>query len=476
MTLSKRQIQHISCAVMLSVAACLSLQLFAQERTDVQDDNGKWTYLFNGKDLSGWQRINGEAPFEVVNGLIIGTSIENTPNTFLRTEALYDDFILEYDIWVDNGVNSGVQIRSNTVDDYRNGVVHGYQVETDTSARAYTGGIYDEQRRGWIYPVAHQAARDAFIKGGWNNIRVEAIGSSIKTWLNGQQVTRLVDELTDTGFIALQVHSVWRDSKVGGKFRWRNIRIMTDALEQYTWPDDPKVREISYLDNRLTAWEKRKGFRFLFDGETSKGWRGAKLESFPSSGWAIEDGVLRVEASDGKESSGPGDIITLEKFSNFELLIDFKITAGANSGIKYFVDPELNTAAGSAIGLEYQILDDAKHPDAKNGVNGNRTLASLYDLISAENLTDKTSSKERYVRGPGKWNRARIVVKGDHVEHWLNGHKMLEFERNSQLFSALVAYSKYKDWPNFGRIPEGHILLQDHGDEVHFKNIKIREF
>nr|WP_206663228.1 DUF1080 domain-containing protein [Ningiella ruwaisensis] len=442
----------------------------------MQSDKGNWQPLFNGKDFDGWQKINGEADYLIEDGVIVGVSKLNTPNTFLRTEKTYSDFILEYDIWVDNNLNSGVQIRSNTDPDYRNGVVHGYQVEADPSPRAFTAGIYDEQRRGWIYPVTeNKNAKHAFINGGWNTIRVEAIGNSIKTWLNGHMITRLVDDATAQGFIALQVHSIREASQEGAKVRWRNLRIMTDDLEANQWPNDPDVREISYLTNTLTDWEKRHGYRLLFNGESSEGWMGAKLDDFPKSGWTIKDGILSVEETDGGESTGPGDIITEQKFSNFELHVDFKYTEGANSGIKYFVDPELNKGPGSAIGLEFQILDDEKHPDAKNGVAGNRTLASLYDLITAENLSHDNSSKQRYAKGPGEWNRARVVVKDGKIEHWLNNVKMVEFDRNSQMFTALVNYSKYKDWPNFGRLPQGHILLQDHGNLVHFKNIKIKE-
>lgn len=165
--------------------------------------------------------------------------------------------------------------------------------------------------------------------------------------------------------------------------------------------------------------------------------------------------------------------MTTDSYSDFELSVDFMITEGANSGIKYFVDPTLNTGEGSAIGLEFQILDDEKHPDAKEGKNGNRTIGSLYDLIRAEN---KDSSRGKNFKGVGQWNNARILVKGGHVEHWLNQVKVVEYDRFSQLFAALVEKSKYEKWEKFGRLPEGRILLQDHGDRVSFRSIKIREF
>ena len=147
--------------------------------------------------------------------------------------------------------------------------------------------------------------------------------------------------------------------------------------------------------------------------------------------------------------------------------LDFKLTKGANSGIKYFVDTDINKGPGSSIGLEYQILDDENHPDARLGNHeGSRTLASLYDLIKVD--------PDKPVNPVGEWNHARIVSRDNHVEHWLNGMKVLEYERKSDSYKKLVAESKYKVWPNFGEADQGHILLQDHGDRVAFKNIKIR--
>ena len=184
--------------------------------------------------------------------------------------------------------------------------------------------------------------------------------------------------------------------------------------------------------------------------------------------------MLTVLKGGGGESVNGGDILTVEEFGNFELEIDFKFTEGANSGIKYFVDTGMNRGAGSAIGCEYQILDDDVHPDSRQGTAGNRTLASLYDLIPADAAfyaPDESTPKRvnKY-----DWNRARITVNGNHVEHYLNGIKVVGYERRSQTWRALVARSKYVIWPNFGEAEKGHILLQDHGDEVHFRNIKIK--
>jgi sugar phosphate isomerase/epimerase len=222
-------------------------------------------------------------------------------------------------------------------------------------------------------------------------------------------------------------------------------------------------------DNTLTPQETGEGWKLLWDGKTTDGWRGAKIATFPAHGWSVENGVLRVHKSSGAESTNGGDIVTTRKYKNFILKVDFKITKGANSGIKYFVDPDLNKGEGSAIGCEFQLLDDNHHPDAKLGVKGNRTLGSLYDLIPPDR------SDKAYRFDENSFNTATVIVEGNRVQHYLNGVKLIEYVRNTQEFNALVAYSKYAGWPDFGNAAQGHILLQDHGDEVFFKNIKIKE-
>lgn len=444
--------------------SCMSLSVLAQ---------AKWEPLFNGKNFKGWTKLNGEAEYKIEDGAIVGVSKMGTPNTFLATKKQYADFILEFEFKVDNGLNSGVQLRSASRKEYNNGRVHGYQFEIDPSPRAWTGGLYDEARSGWLYSLTDPASKAAFRAGEWNKARVEAVGQNIRTWVNDIPCTNLLDPQSASGFIALQVHSIGNKKELEGKqVCWRNIRICTEGLEQEVYPKSRRAAEINRLDNVLSEQEQREGWQLLWDGKSTDGWRGAKLGTFPQHGWVIENGVLKVKKSDGKESANGGDIVTIKKYRNFELKVDFKLTQGANSGIKYFVNTDWNKGEGSSIGCEFQILDDARHPDAKLGVLGNRKLGSLYDLIPAP--TDKFLYPIRG-REYGGYNTALIKVHGNHVEHWLNGVKLLEYERNTDMWQALVNYSKYQKWSGFGCSETGNILLQDHGDEVWFKNIKIKE-
>jgi hypothetical protein len=227
------------------------------------------------------------------------------------------------------------------------------------------------------------------------------------------------------------------------------------------------VYVVNFVPNTLTTYEKQNGWKLLFDGKTSNGWRGAYLKTFPVKDWIIKDGTITVLDSGGEQGGQGGDVVTTNEYKAFDLSFEFKLTPGANSGVKYFVTlSEHNT--GSAIGLEFQVLDDSLHPDAKLGRNGDRTLASLYDLIPS-------NKPQSVIRPIGEWNIGRVVVYPDNrVEHYLNGIKVLEYVRGSKDYRDLVAESKYKIWKNFGEASQGHILLQDHGNTVSFRSIKIK--
>jgi hypothetical protein len=444
--------------ILLAVALFSAAPAFAQQNTG-------WKNLFNNKDLSGWKQLGGKATYAVSGGAIVGTTVPGEPNSFLATNVNYKDFILELELMVDTPMNSGIQIRSESNPDYRNGVVHGYQVEVDPSDRQWSGGLYDEQRRGWLYPLElNPAGKTAFKNGQWNKYRIEAIGNSIRIWVNGKPTSNVVDAVTPSGFIALQVHSIGKEEKAGKQVRWRNIRIQTANLK--ATPND-KIFVANFVPNTVSSQEKAEGYRLLWDGKTTNGWIGAYKTTFPKSGWQIKDGELSVEPSNGAESTNGGDVVTVDQFSAFELKFDFKLTEGANSGLKYFVTLSENNK-GSAIGMEYQVLDDARHPDAKLGRNGNRTLASLYDLIPSKKIGNAN-------RKIGEWNQGLVrVYPNNKIEHWLNGFKVVEFTRGSNEFKAFVAGSKFKDIQNFGMASKGHILLQDHGNQVFFRSIKIK--
>ena len=458
--LSTSKMKKISLLLLLSgLALCLDAQK--------NSTKGNWISLFNGKDLTGWKQLNGHAKYTVKDGIIIGTTVNDEPNSFLATEKNYDDFILELEFKVEPNMNSGIQFRSESKADYNNGQVHGYQMEIDPSTRAWSGGIYDEGRRLWLYSLEYNdPAKKAFHNGEWNRYRIECIGNTVRTWVNGIPAAHLVDDLKTTGFIALQVHSIGKPEEAGRQIMWRNIRIQTANL---TPSPETGIFVVNLVANNISETEKKNGVKLLWNGQNTDGWRGAYNEKFPENGWKIENGLLRVMPSGGGESTNGGDIVTNAMYGAFELQFEFRLTDSANSGVKYFVT-EQEKNSGSAIGLEYQILDDSKHPDAVLGAVGNRTMASLYDLIPSI----KFGQAKRKI---GEWNRGMIRVYPDNrIEHFLNGYKVVEYTRGTPIFYALVARSKYVNWPNFGMAEKGRILLQDHGHAVDFKSIKIKEY
>ncbi|HEU4590115.1 MAG TPA: DUF1080 domain-containing protein [Steroidobacteraceae bacterium] len=421
--------------------------------------------LFDGKTLAGWKTLGGGADYQIVDGAIVGSSRPGVPNSFLVTEKEYGDFILDFDVRQDVGpTNSGVQFRSLSTPEFENGRVHGYQADIDPSERRWSGGIYEEAQRGWFYTgEMNPAARTLYEFGKWNHYRIEAIGPRLRVWINGQPAADVIDDATKSGFFGLQVHSIEKPEDAGRTTTWKNLLVQTRKLKRAP-PMGIFIR--NNLPNNLDAEEKAQGWRLLWDGRTPQGWHAAGGGPFPAKGWSLAGGALAVEPR-----GGGGDIVTDEQFGAFELQLEFKVPAGANSGVIYLLTAAHDPASNAPLGLEYQILDDERHPDAKLGIDGNRTLASLYDVLPRARLMTNVGIAPRI----DVWQHARIVARRDGtVEHWLNGVKVLEFNRNSDDFRAHVAAGKFRNTPGFGTAERGRILLQDHGDAVAYRSIKIR--
>ncbi len=339
------------------------------------EDDG-FVSLFDGQTLDGWKQLGGKAKYVVEDGTIVGSSVPNTSNSFLCTEKNYGDFILELEFKVDKELNSGVQIRSNSFADYHNGQVHGYQVEIDASPRAYSAGIYDEGRRGWLFDLKNnEPARKAFKQDQWNHYRIEAIGDSLKTWINGVPAADLIDWMTQTGFIGLQVHGV------GGRqdplqVRWRNIRI------------------------KDLGRSERKS---LFDGQTLKGWH-----TLPGGKWEVRDGVIlgTSEKSDPRH----GQLVSDKRYGDFTVRVKYKAVKG-NSGLYFRVD-KVDGPVG-VHGFQAEI-------DPTNDVGG------LYETGGRAWVSQPTLEQVKEYFKPGEWNEMSVSARGRRIVVHVNGHKSAE--------------------------------------------------
>jgi len=233
----------------------------------------------------------------------------------------------------------------------------------------------------------------------------------------------------------------------------------------FAWFAGFGIYPLSAQHNQLTADEKKQGWQLLFDGKTPRHWRAAYQKDFPKQGWVVRDGMLLGELAAGGESTDAGDIVTRETYQNFEFRFDWKLGKGGNSGVKYFVEERTPKPEGSVIGCEYQLIDDENYIYQGKHLPDKLKTAGLYDVYPATNKPAVAMDE---------WHQSRIVVNGSHVEHWLDGVKVLDYKRHTPEFRQAVAQSKFKDYAGFGETTKGHILLQDHGHTVAFRNLKIR--
>lgn len=395
------------CLLLISVS--INTSTHAQENAS---DDG-WEKLFNGKDLTGWHLLNGQHKVEVEDGVIVGTCIAGLPNGFLATKEEYGDFILELEIKADLLMhNSGIQFRSLSTDEYQDGRVHGYQAEVDITPQKWSGGIYDEARRGWLYILEDQdsPAKQAFKNNEWNRYRIEAIGNTNRIWVNGVPTAHLVDDETTKGFIALQLHGNSRPTVPHGDYqvRYRNIRIKTEIFDPSTYDDIPVV---NLIPNHVSGQEKHQNFSLLWDGKTINGW---KVVNGSAKNWKIENGVLTILSDDSNSESGV--LRTENEYDAFELKFDFK-----------------QHEEHAVIGIEFQ---------------GNQTeRKNTYGWLASKKAKDV-----------GEWNQGVIKVLPDgKVEYWLNGYLILEYNQGSNQQVAAP------------------IFLSDTGNQISYRSIKIRE-
>ena len=433
---------------------------------NISCQNDGWVEMFNGKDLSGWKKIGGNANYEVMDGEIVGISAANKYpfrdkaeqakltfkdypiNTFLMSEKAYSDFIVELELKVGN-MNGGIQFRSNSDPEYFNGLFHGYQSEVDPSERAWSAGIYDEMGRAWLYPVSFNPdAHKALKLNDWNRYRIECIGNNIRTWLNDIPVAYLVDDAHTKGHFGLQVHFTFNEEQIGERIYWRNIRIKTENL---TATPAGNMFIANYLPNNLSETEAKQGWNLLFDGKSTTGLKSSDSNEFPIKGWKITDGML-VATSDGEE------IITHDRYEAFDLQFEFKTKGGgAEGGITYY-------SGSNTPGLEYLILD-------KDSVVDSERTASVRGLIRAKQVRAHPGGVK-----PSSWNRGRIVAYQDgKVEHWLNNEKVFEYVRGGQEFKDLVSSSKYAEYKDFGKLGEAPLKFGVRKGTINLRSIKIKE-
>lgn len=394
------------------ITVLLSHEAMAQDA-----DEKDWQVLFNGQDLAGWQLLNGQHEVEVRDGMIVGTAIAGLPNGFIATSEEYGDFILELEVKADLLLhNSGIQFRSQSHDGYRDGRVYGYQAEINITPQRWSGGIYDEARRGWLYILEDETpAKYAYKNNQWNQYRIEAYGTTNRVWVNGIPTSHLVDDMTEKGFIALQIHGNSRPEmpKSNHDIYFRNIRIKTENIEPSPYDD---IFVMNLIPNTVSGQEKHQGFSLLWNGQNLNGWRGAKGPDVPDQGWQIEEGVLTIDSSDEG-----GLILTEDQYGPFELKFDF-----------------MQHEEHGESGISYLVLD----ADNTNRPNTSGTYGQL---------------TARQTEGAGEWNKGVIkVLPNGVVQYWLNGYEILEYQLDRE------------------KLLQGHIRLDGTGSPISYRSIKLR--
>lgn len=390
-------------------------------------------YLFDGETLEGWHPIGGDMRFAVEDGAIVGYAKRQTPSTYLSTRETFSDFIFEAEMTVVGFMNSGIQFRTREIDAPYGSTVQGFQMEYDPSPRNWSGGIYGQSFGEFRYVTnANTACRESFRHGAWNTYRIEAIGPEIATFINGHPCSRYYGEERREGFFSLQMHSVGGAGVEDMRGKWRNILVWTGRLEALRTPLPDSVVEQNYVPNTLSDWEQRVGYGLVWDGD--------RLRLFDGAYSPADDGFALPERGQPVVSEVP--------YGSFELLFDFKLEPGASGAVRYLADP-----AGQG-GAAFRLADSGGRVDDPSP----ETVGALQGRIAPRNMLE--AGNGRHIRSfkAGVWNRARIVVRGNSVEHWLNHTKVVEYDRCANDLAA----------------PAGHIALHDETGGIEFRSVKLR--
>ncbi len=444
-----------------TLAAMALLVLVAFQPTTAQAaeqaEGEGWEVLFDGTNTDafrGWKRDTFPTHGWVIQDGTLHIQA-NAKAGDIVTKKKYGDFDLRFEWKVSPGANSGVIYRCNEYDDVRLSFMSGpeYQVLDDDK---HINGKHPTTTAASLY--SHYAPSDKKnLKpvGEWNTGRVVVKDGKVEHWLNGEIVVAYDLNSAEFKQLSAKTHySQWthfaKDSVGHIAFQDHNNDV---------WFRDIKIKPLDDKASPTSDTVADDHWRTLFDGSSTEHFRGLNREAFPQTNWSIQDGALYHD-----EKWGGGDIITKKQYGSFDLRWEWKIAEGGNSGVKYFVGENGDAKNIYALGPEYQLLDDDKH---KDGLIKKHRTGDLYDLIEAND--------KKKVMPVGEWNTSRILVQGNHVEHWLNGEKVVAYELESDAFKALVDKSKYRNNAQFAKTRPGFIAFQDHGDKVWFREVRIRE-
>lgn len=359
-------------------------------KVDVPDD--RWVELMDGETLNGWTQVNGTAPYDVIDGAIRGTNVLDSPNSFLATDLVYSDFVIEFESRSIGDANSGVQFRTAPAPGSWSGVI-GYQLDIDPTERRWTGGIYHEGVHVWRHSMARNIdCQAAYNHGQWNKYRIEAVGPVIATWVNDIACSHMVGDHHETGFIALQVHSIGQDTNyLGSHTDWRGLRLLENPAQSDLW--------LARRNDLVEGW--------------------------------LENEISEIESENGWRSVNPANGATVFDVPNdsFEFVMDMQVGASAEGRLNYALAEKDGTCLGA-----YKILDDSSLAEARSEMDH---MGSVPAKRASENLSEPGRPKRFY--SADRWNRVRIVVTAETIEHWLNSVKVIEYARCSPRLTSVTS-------------------------------------